>query len=173
MRRAAKSLDIHKESLASIYVAKSGKSVAEIKAAMAAETWFTGDLAKEYGFADVVTDEIAITASFDLSRFRNGNVSALFSRSKPTTAQGWDSALKAIKDPLQRARFWKENHEDILAASRDRHSKQSPVIKPGASLVDEMRSLPPAAAQLFYKRNKGRIMDERHSLKLQTQTKIK
>lgn len=43
--------------LAAIYAKKSGKPLAQIQAAMAAETWYTADEAMSFGLADAVIDD--------------------------------------------------------------------------------------------------------------------
>ena len=71
LRAMADALDAHRDSISSVYELKTGRTPRDINAKMAAETWFTGQEARDYGLADVVTDEITVTASFDLSSFRN------------------------------------------------------------------------------------------------------
>ena len=48
--------------LAAIYAGRTGKPAEEMAGLMDAETWFTGQEAKDLGFADVVTDDPAPTA---------------------------------------------------------------------------------------------------------------
>lgn len=57
MAKMGATLDTVKEALVSTYTEKTGKSAAEIAAKMDAETWFTAQEAKEYGFADEVMGE--------------------------------------------------------------------------------------------------------------------
>lgn len=70
MNAAIKMLNQVKASLVSAYEGKTKKSAEEIGAAMSAETWYTADEAKQFGFADKVTDAVSITNTFDLSSFR-------------------------------------------------------------------------------------------------------
>jgi len=72
MRKAADALDKHRDSLVTIYEAKTGKSKAEIEAALKAETWFTGDEAKAFGLCNTVTNELPAMACshLDFSNFR-------------------------------------------------------------------------------------------------------
>ena len=71
LRKMADLLDKLTGQLVGIYAAKTGLPEADVRAAMDAETWFTGAEAKEWGLVDEVTDEIQVAASFDTSRFRN------------------------------------------------------------------------------------------------------
>lgn len=70
MRAAADMLDKHRDAMLTVYKAKTGKTEQELKDLMAAETWFTGQEAKDAGFADEVSDEISLQAAFDLSKFK-------------------------------------------------------------------------------------------------------
>lgn len=56
LRKTAETLDTMSANIASIYVNHSGKSMEEIVSAMDAETWFTAEEAKNFGFK-VITDE--------------------------------------------------------------------------------------------------------------------
>lgn len=56
-KSAAAVLDKIDGQLAAIYVAKSGKPLAQVQAAMAAETWYTADEAKNFGLIDAVIDD--------------------------------------------------------------------------------------------------------------------
>ena len=56
MRKQAEVLDKLCNSIAQTYVDKSGKPLAEVKAAMDAETWFTASEAKEFGLVDEIED---------------------------------------------------------------------------------------------------------------------
>jgi ATP-dependent Clp endopeptidase proteolytic subunit ClpP len=71
MRDMADTLDKVDSTIIGTYMDKSGKSEDEVRAAMAAETWFTADEAIGFGLADEVGDEMKIAACFDLSKFRN------------------------------------------------------------------------------------------------------
>ena len=57
MKKASERLDQTSETLVAAYVAKTGKSRAEIRRTMKAETWFTAQGAVEYGLADVIIGE--------------------------------------------------------------------------------------------------------------------
>jgi ATP-dependent protease ClpP protease subunit/phage major head subunit gpT-like protein len=60
-----------KESIVSIYSARTGIDTARIQEMMAAETWMNGKVAVEKGFATSLLERPAIAASVDLSRFTN------------------------------------------------------------------------------------------------------
>lgn len=69
MREMADLLDKMKSQLVNTYVAKTGKTEAEVVAAMDAVTWFTAKEAKEWGLIDAISDPVKATAVFDLTRF--------------------------------------------------------------------------------------------------------
>ena len=58
MRQAAKMLDAHDETLVDIYVAETGKSQKDIRAAMEAVTWIKGADAVAFGLADEGDEEV-------------------------------------------------------------------------------------------------------------------
>lgn len=62
MRKMANALDQHAEILANIYVKRTGKTSAQIRAAMSAETWFTAQEAIQFGLADRSTEQLAMAA---------------------------------------------------------------------------------------------------------------
>lgn len=70
MRKVADILDKMRDSLASIYVARSGTTTEEIQALMDAETWMTGEEAVEAGFADVVEGEVEADNVIDIETAR-------------------------------------------------------------------------------------------------------
>jgi ATP-dependent Clp protease protease subunit len=57
-------------SLAEIYSRETGVSQVDVRKWMSDETWFTGDEALKNGFVSSLSDREAVTANFDLSRFR-------------------------------------------------------------------------------------------------------
>lgn len=69
MREQADILDKIAGQMAAIYAQKSGESEETVKAAMAATTWMTGKEAVERGYADVLGEERAFSARFDLSAY--------------------------------------------------------------------------------------------------------
>ena len=62
MRKMANALDQHAEILAGIYVKRTGKTSAQIRAAMSAETWFTAQEAIQFGLADKSIEQLAMAA---------------------------------------------------------------------------------------------------------------
>ena len=62
MRKMADALDQHAEVLAGIYAKCTGKPMAQIRAAMTAETWFTAQEAVQFGLADKCTELPAMAA---------------------------------------------------------------------------------------------------------------
>jgi ATP-dependent protease ClpP protease subunit len=62
MRKMANALDQHAEILAGIYTKRTGKTSAQIRAAMSAETWFTAQEAIQFGLADRSTEQLAMAA---------------------------------------------------------------------------------------------------------------
>lgn len=62
MRKMANALDQHAEILAGIYTKRTGKTSAQIRAAMTAETWFTAQEAIQFGLADKITEQLAMAA---------------------------------------------------------------------------------------------------------------
>ena len=62
MRKMANALDQHAEILANIYVKRTGKTSAQIRAAMTAETWFTAQEAIQFGLADKSIEQLAMAA---------------------------------------------------------------------------------------------------------------
>lgn len=71
MRKTADVLDKFGSTIVNAYAKKTGKSEADIKAAMADETWFTAQEAKDWGLVDKVCEPMKAAAKFDLKRFRN------------------------------------------------------------------------------------------------------
>lgn len=71
LRKLAEVMDKVAGSIASAYVERTGRPEADIRAEMAAETWFTADEAVALGFADAVDRTASVQARHDLSRFRS------------------------------------------------------------------------------------------------------
>ena len=103
LRKMADLLDKLTGQLVGIYSAKTGLPEADVRAAMDAETWFTGAEAKEWGLVDEVTDEIQVAASFDTSRFRNAPKSlAPAAKAEPQPQDAAQlSAITAERDELK------------------------------------------------------------------------
>jgi ATP-dependent protease ClpP protease subunit len=84
MRQLADLLDQQSDNIAGIYADRSGKPVADWRAAMRAESWYVGQEAVDAGLADQVQGGAApaATASFDLSIFAKSVTAA--------AAEPWD-----------------------------------------------------------------------------------
>jgi hypothetical protein len=63
MRQTADLLDKIRDSLVGTYAKKTGKDSETIKRWMDEETWFSAEEAKQNGFVDTITDEVAFSAS--------------------------------------------------------------------------------------------------------------
>ncbi len=59
------------DSILNTYAARTGTPENVIADMMAAETWMNAEEAVELGFADKITEEVAIAAKFDLTQFQN------------------------------------------------------------------------------------------------------
>lgn len=82
LRDMADLLDKFESSLIATYVARTGKTAEEIKTLLDAETFMTADEAVAMGFADEVTEELKIAASFDLDNLP-ANIRSVFDAAKP------------------------------------------------------------------------------------------
>jgi len=72
MMRTAALLDQVKGNLTGTYAARTGNKRDQLEAWMNDETWLTAEAAVQHGFADVVTQEQLVAASFKmLENFRN------------------------------------------------------------------------------------------------------
>jgi ATP-dependent Clp protease protease subunit len=72
MREMADTLEKISDSIAGVYVERTGKSPAEIRELLDAETWLSAEEAVKEGFADATEEsDKKVSASFDLSRFKN------------------------------------------------------------------------------------------------------
>ena len=88
MNRVAALLNQVKGNLADTYAARTGKLRAEIETWMNDETWLTADAAVQHGFADMVTQEQRVAASFEmLAHFRNVPAALRKPRAVPTPAR--------------------------------------------------------------------------------------
>lgn len=73
LRSLADRLEATSGAIADVYVARTGKTLAQVKEWMAAETWFYGAEAVDAGFATSVVENMKVAARFnpELHRFRN------------------------------------------------------------------------------------------------------
>ncbi len=92
MRDMAARLDSHADLLAGIYAEKTGKSREYMRGKMRDETWYDGDQASSAGFADTVTEEIKIAATFPLNEFRRVPAVLKAQHTPPATTAGQNTA---------------------------------------------------------------------------------
>jgi ATP-dependent protease ClpP protease subunit len=71
LQRGIGALSVATESLLNTYTKRTGNSREQVQAWMDAETWMSSTMAKEHNFTDEVTPAVTLTASVDLSAFRN------------------------------------------------------------------------------------------------------
>lgn len=91
MRKQAEALDLMGDSLAGIYAQRAGGEVAEWRARMAEETWYSDQDAVDARLADKVSGDVATKNRFDLSIFRNftpPSPAAPAESSEPVALQG-------------------------------------------------------------------------------------
>lgn len=79
-------LDAAKKSITAAYVERTGKSEADVSALMSKTTWYVGQEAKDAGFVDEVSNEEAISNTFDISNL--GRVPEAFRKLQNSAAQG-------------------------------------------------------------------------------------
>ncbi len=92
MRKMAAALDQHAEVLAGIYAKCTGKSVAQIQAAMTAETWFTAQEAVAFGLADCMTELPAMAACW--------HPRAVTRTAPPTVVRNLERGIRQYEDGL-------------------------------------------------------------------------
>jgi ATP-dependent Clp endopeptidase proteolytic subunit ClpP len=115
MRKQADLLDQFRDQLAGIYATRTGQELEAVLAAMAAETWMSGDEAKALGYCTDVAEPTKIAARFDARRFVNApkalqrakpkgqtmdlaELIALLGLSEDATAEDCVAAIKALQD---------------------------------------------------------------------------
>lgn len=86
MQQCAEMLDIADESIANLYVARTGKTLEEIQDIMDRDTWMTGTEAVEIGLADEVIEPVTITPE---QRAAPANLRPALLNSMPSEARGW------------------------------------------------------------------------------------
>jgi ATP-dependent protease ClpP protease subunit len=130
MRKCADMLDTHRDATLGIYVEASGKTSEEIIALLDAETWMTGDEAKELGFVDEVTDEKPVENKFPSRVQCSAKDKRRFKR------MGWkfeSVAASARKPPLKggikMAKVDEDNTPDVLQLQTQMTALQATVDK--------------------------------------------
>ena len=94
MRQTADLLDKIRDSLVGTYAKKTGKDHDTIKRWMDEETWFSANEAKEHGFVDTITDEVAFSAS--VRSFKKAP--EILNKPSPTAP---DAAKRAFRKGIQ------------------------------------------------------------------------
>lgn len=101
LRKMADVLDKIGGTISGAYEKKTGKTEADVKAAMAEETWFTAQEAKDWGLADEISGAVKIAATFDLQRFRRSPVSIAARAEGITPAATTTQKDTSMKDLLK------------------------------------------------------------------------
>lgn len=105
MNRVAALLNQVKGNLADTYAARTGKLRGQVEAWMDDETWLTADAAVQHGFADMVTQEQRVAASFEmLAHFRNVPPALRKPRAVAAPAARSDIATVRIQQQYERLR---------------------------------------------------------------------
>ena len=100
MRELAEDLDRLSDNIASVYAEKAGGTVAEWRAAMSRETWYSAEEAVAAGLADRVDSKAKEAAnSFDLSIFTYAGRKEAPEPTDPPRAQLEDPAPDPVPDP--------------------------------------------------------------------------
>jgi ATP-dependent protease ClpP protease subunit len=121
MEQMAAELDKHADVLAGIYSQKTGRTAAEMREMMRAETWMTGSEAVEGKFADTVTDEIAFSANASTEAWRERFAPkgrALPKQKKPDT-----NPVSQLKDKMP------EEKTPSLEPKVDRNAEELKAVK--------------------------------------------
>ncbi len=71
LRKTADQLEKINDTIINTYAARTGTPENVIGDLMVAQTWMNAEEAVELGFADNITDEVAVAARFDLTQFQN------------------------------------------------------------------------------------------------------
>lgn len=118
MRKDAEMLDAHDAVLCAGYVEHTGKSEEEVNAALAAETWFTGEEAMDWGLSTECTDDDCELEPMDFARFSNAPTALLVAASlgstikisggfarKSTAIKAANSGAATTKDTMNKAKI--------------------------------------------------------------------
>lgn len=135
MRDTAEVLDKIGASLIGIYMARSGKSEAEVKALLDAETYMTAKEAKDLGFADEVTAEMKIAASFDIDKLSDKMPAAALAAFRAAAEP--DPEDDEDKDPEQDELFADEVAALAKAAGFEKHA---PLFALNLKTIDDVKS---------------------------------
>jgi ATP-dependent Clp protease protease subunit len=94
LRADAALLDKIGGSIIDAYVKKTGASIDQVKAWMAAETWFSAQEAKDEGFIDAIEGQSDAEASFDLSVFNHAPAALVRREESEPGARELERALR-------------------------------------------------------------------------------
>ena len=114
LRRTAATMDKMEAALVAALVKKTGKTEAEISAALDEELWMTAAEAKDFGLVDEVIEPMELAASFDLSPFKNVPP-YIASRIKAMTTKTADPTKTQNPDPTVILAAERQRREDIRA----------------------------------------------------------
>lgn len=91
-REFADILDKIDNSIVGIYIARTGKLEADVRAMLAQDTFLSAQEALDFGLATAITDKVAVTALFEVDQF-DAKVKALFEPAKPAAESGVSLAV--------------------------------------------------------------------------------
>lgn len=100
MRQTADLLDKIRDSLIGTYAEKTGKEHEKIKEWMENETWFSAQEAKENGFVDSITDEIAFSASVRGFSKAPDALKAVSKTAPQAARRAFDKGVRQVEDGL-------------------------------------------------------------------------
>lgn len=117
LREMADVLDKIDGAIVDIYARHTGKSEAQIKEMLDAETWLTADEAVAEGFANETEEGKKVSASFDLSSFRNTPRALLeASRDDPNERPRPPATIRELEDYLRDGGFSSQAATSIAAS---------------------------------------------------------
>lgn len=162
LRERAALMDKMNETVAITYADKSGSMVEDIRALMAAETWFMGEEAVEAGLADTVTGAVEIAAHFDMCQFKHAPqaITESFTGGHPSI-RDLETALRdagglsqsEAKGVLAKGYSALEHRDDATPPHRDDENKKTKEPQEEALVnIDELKAQHPALyAEVFAK----------------------
>lgn len=145
MRSMADVLDKVRDSIVSVYTAKTGKSADEIKELMSAETWVSASEAKELGFCDEL---VSVKREENVNAQVDGTVAANIRKQERERLQALDSLMTPErKSIINRAKYETlQRAEDIaleLLNIQARHEDnwETDGISPGSVKADRTQEI--------------------------------
>lgn len=135
LRREAGVLDKIDGTILGAYVAKTGADEDQVRAWLAAETWFNADEAEEHGFVDAVDGSSDAKAEFDLSVFANAPA-ALARREAAPTPKDLERALRDAGLSRAAAKaVLAEGFRPAPSSQRDAEGETAAVLESGGKLL--------------------------------------